>query len=377
MRTIFWSLIVGSIAAIGACSGANTSSTFHNSGGTSSNSGGSSSQGGSTSSGGTQGAGGTISLTGGAGGGGGSLSPDAACASSQQQAAGIPVDIYAMIDISGSMDQQNKWTSVKQALSTFVNDTANKGIGIGIQYFPASNECALGSYSTPSVPIAALPNNAQAIITSLNQHSPGGGTPTQPALEGAIQYARTWKTQNPTHTVIVLLATDGEPNDCNSSVHSVESVASAGASGNPQIPTFVIGVGSSLTSLNGIAAAGGSKQAYIVTSGDVSQFTAALTAIRGAATLPCTYQMPSPPAGQTLDPTKVNVKFTSSGGQDTDLLQVANAGACTTAGGWYYDSSGGTQVIKLCPASCNTVTNDPKGQVNVLLGCKTNIAPPS
>jgi hypothetical protein len=88
---------------------------------------------------------------GGGGGGGGEfdlagfLSPDLnGCASDTQTAKPLPLDIYLMLDTSGSMSQQTgtgsnaptKWQAVRTALTSFVNDPASAGIGLGLQYFP-------------------------------------------------------------------------------------------------------------------------------------------------------------------------------------------------------------------------------------------------
>ena len=76
------------------------------------------------------------------------------------------------------------------------------------------------------------------------------------------------------------------------------------------IQTFVIGVGNSLTSLNQVAQAGGSGQAYIVDAGGnvQQQFAEALQKIHGAA-LPCDFHVP---ADGTSDPSNVNITFTSN-----------------------------------------------------------------
>lgn len=72
-----------------------------------------------------------------------SLSPDAfaGCASSTQEAKELPLDLYLMLDSSGSMDdlvapQKSKWNSVAAAMTAFFNDPASAGIGVGLQYFP-------------------------------------------------------------------------------------------------------------------------------------------------------------------------------------------------------------------------------------------------
>jgi hypothetical protein len=73
--------------------------------------------------------------------GGGSLE-DAACASESHQGQQIPLDLYIMLDSSGSMNEAtsipmvSKWTAVSTALRSFVNDPASAGLGVGLQYFP-------------------------------------------------------------------------------------------------------------------------------------------------------------------------------------------------------------------------------------------------
>src|SRR5579863_7209621 len=68
---------------------------------------------------------------------------DAACASSSQMAELVPLNIYIMMDKSGSMadpiatnSTTTKWNAVSSALTTFFQDGQSAGIGVGIQYFP-------------------------------------------------------------------------------------------------------------------------------------------------------------------------------------------------------------------------------------------------
>jgi hypothetical protein len=116
-------------------------------GGSSQNAGGNSSLGGSNNTGGSntlpmggqnQGQGGTISSAGGASGAAGIGNE---CASETRQAELIPLDLYLMIDTSGSMTEntsggQTKWTAVRNALNSFLGSTEATGLGVGIQYFP-------------------------------------------------------------------------------------------------------------------------------------------------------------------------------------------------------------------------------------------------
>ena len=103
--------------------------------------------------------------------------------------------------------------------------------------------------------------------------------------------------------------------------------------------------------------------------------TASSTAMTAGA---CDWVMPTPPAGQMLDLTSVNVRYTSGGGFATSLGNVATAAACSTVThGWYYDNPANPQKIVACPQTCPEVqAGGASAKVEVLFGCKTKPAPP-
>lgn len=311
------------------------------------------------------------------------------CAAEAFEAEGRKLDILILMDGSGSMNDEvdggKKWDLLVAALRAFLNDPESAGIGVGLTYFgfPAGFDagdlvvsCDVADYTRPAVAIDDLPENATRIVSSLSSYMPVGGTPTRPALIGAATYATTWLEQHPTHRVIVVLATDGEPNDCDSTVDAVSTVAADAAGTTPGIPTYVIGVGESLTSLNLVATAGGTGQAYLVdtTEDTKARFIAAMKAIRGRAALPCEYAVPAPDGGET-DPARVNVAFTEGdgdGGTRTILLQVPEKSGCDSShGGWYYDDPSTPKNIELCDASCTRAKADFGGRIDVLVGCRT------
>ena len=299
------------------------------------------------------------------------------CATQTSKVELLPLDVYVMLDQSGSM-LGGKWSAVTSALGDFVSANATAELAMALQYFPlpGADVCKWQAYGQPEVPMAPLSDNATALATSLSQHTqPAGETPTLPAVQGAYEYAQTWATANPTHTTVVLLATDGEPNVCGSSVDNVAQAAKV-AWEQSSIRTFVIGVGQSLTSLQQIALAGGSDQAFLVDDGGASteqQFLAALDAIRGKA-LSCEYPIPTPSSG-TIDVNRVNVSFTSGAGDAQWLVHVDGASSCGTASdGWYYDDPTSPTLVILCPAACDAIKSDAKGRVDVIFGCKTKLA---
>jgi hypothetical protein len=81
------------------------------------------------------------------------------CLGETHQAEAIGLDIYVMLDISGSMldllpefdptaGATTKWDAVRTSLETFVQAPETAGIGIGLQYFPLNNEGVPSSCST-------------------------------------------------------------------------------------------------------------------------------------------------------------------------------------------------------------------------------------
>jgi hypothetical protein len=292
----------------------------------------------------------------------------ASCAESTSQAALVPVILVFMMDRSGSMSEDMKWPTVVSGLESFFADPASAGISASVQFFKNDqDECDDSAYETPAVPITALPSTVFA--TTIDTYSPNGGTPTKPALGGAIAYAQQQQAANPGTKVAVVLATDGVPNDCNSTVDNVAAEAQAAAS---TIPTYVIGVGDQLQSLDEIAMGGGTTQAFVVSVGNPTQtatdFQTALSTIRGS-TLSCDFQLPAPPAGKTLDISTVNVVFTPSGGSAMTLTYDQS---CTGANGWHYDDPTNPTKIILCASTCVAVQADSSAKIDIVTGCETN-----
>jgi hypothetical protein len=338
-----------------------------------------------------------------------------ACAAETTEANLVQLDLFIMLDQSGSMSDTvqggaTKWSAVTTALKGFFNDPANAGLGVGIQYFAltpgmactpfctvdadcgafgpcvfgvfcagcsggAGDSCNAADYSVAAVEIAPLAaGQSSALSSSIDAHSPSTNTPTGPALDGAIKHAKSWAMAHPSHNVVVVLATDGEPTECApQDIPSIANLASVGVSGNPSVDTFVIGVGPSLDNLNAIAAAGGTGSAFLVDTGAnvVQQFKAALNAIQQSA-LGCEYTIPQPAMGM-LDYDKVNVQYTPGNGDPVQLLSnVPNVAACDPAtGGWYYDNNAAPTKIILCDATCTPIQGDSMGKVDILLGCAT------
>lgn len=354
--------------------------------------------------GGSGGAGG--GTTGGTGGNGGSLDPDAACLAEPRAGEQIPLDLFFMVDKSGSMGcavgstatcngapnppaPMNRWTSIKDALATFINSPQSDKLGVGMGFFPQYSNpngtgtlrCTPQDYATPAAPIGILPVAAPAIQAAIDAQTINGNTPTVPALSGAVQYATAYAQMNRGRTVAIVFASDGLPTSCeqnNNNIAGAEAIARAAAAATPPIRTYVLGVGPSLQNLNAIAVAGGTQKAYLVESGGSAELIAALNEIRKSA-LTCDYQIPVIP-GKVLDPNLVAIKVkVGANGMEQLLPEVADVNGCgATQGGWYFDPPKPNQTkIKLCPATCNPLLATTGSSLVVLMGCRIVIPPPN
>ena len=82
----------------------------------------------------------------GGGGTGTGTNTDTSCAGVTEKADLVPLDMYLMLDRSGSMSDETgplgtgptKWAAVTDALEAFFDASGPKGIGVGLQFFPAT-----------------------------------------------------------------------------------------------------------------------------------------------------------------------------------------------------------------------------------------------
>lgn len=318
----------------------------------------------------------------------------AACAQATTQAKLIPLNIFVAVDQSGSMIDANKWDNVKSAFTTFFQDPNASGIGVALRFWPdpsdfsnpspviacndavdfACGPAVVASCETPEVDVGPLsdPAHVTKLIDTFNAHSPNGSTPTSAALDGATKWAAKYVfAHNHTEQAIVLLVTDGEPTTCNTDPVAINTIASKALSG-AGVLTFAVGLaGSNQTTMDGIAAAGGTGQAFMIGNGNAAQqLLVALTQIQANA-VACSFAMPTPPNPKDeIDLMQVDVNYTpSGGGAKTKFPQVASASSCTAAGGWYYDVPSKPTMINLCPSSCSKVQIDNGAKVDIFLGC--------
>lgn len=295
-----------------------------------------------------------------------------ACVTSSAKAEAKPVFLAFVYDRSGSM-AGNKWSSSKAATKAFFTSPDSAGLSASLTFFPKPGDesaCSDSDYESPQVPMTLLPS--PTLGDRLDRESPGGGTPTRPALAGAIDYAEgLMLAKAKDGKVAIVLVTDGLPGGCsNNTVQSVKQLAATVAA---KIPTYVIGVGNALQNLDEIAVGGGTTKAFLVPDNNPSQiqadFKKAVDAIKVSA-IACEYKVPTPPNGEKLDPTKVNVAYKPEGGAAQPMKYNKD---CAGGTGWRYDNEANPTQIMMCDASCDSIKSK-AGTVDVQFGCATQVA---
>ncbi len=299
------------------------------------------------------------------------------CADVTLDVTGVPLDLFFMLDTSGSMSDE-KIEGLRTGLGAFFNDPQSTSIGASGQKFPLPKDssifhetCDGSAYAQPAVPWEALPNPALGSwVSSLETD---GYAPSVPALTGAVEACRTRMSVVPTHKCAVVFTTDGEPNgNCPptstaSQAPLGEVAAAAMADG---IPVFAIGLPGSdpvgIAILNTIAQQGGTGAPIMIQSGNVgSELTTALNSIRGDA-LGCEFQMPT--STGTVDPDLVALRYTPGGGSEHETERVVDAAQCSGQG-WYYDNNNDPTKLIVCPDTCAEMQEDQDGEVRIVLGC--------
>jgi hypothetical protein len=336
------------------------------------------------------------------------------CAGQAQQAQPIGLDMYVVLDRSGSMEEDeidddmnpgdcplsltglpgnpSKWCLATHALAKYFASPAAANNRAGLQYFPLEGEdgddavCTGGMITQAQVPLSVLPIAAptDALIQSLDATVPrGNGTPIEAALNGIKTY--TAANQDGARVMIGILITDGDPTQCSEDTAQLASILTNHLT-TTGLKTYVIGMNGAVdTTLEALAIAGGAPphmdfcgtvaspcHYYNVGAGDPAAFASALAQIQLSAALPCDFNIPPPPDTQDLDPNLVNVTFTNLG--VTNALGRVNDVTACTGDGWYYDNLAAPTKVQLCPTTCTAA--EMAGQdakVDITFGCETII----
>ncbi len=218
------------------------------------------------------------------------------------------VDVFFLMDQSGSMgsDFANgttaplKYNAVADAIDAFAVDAASASLELGLSFWPmndptttttcmlssdcgagglclggtclgsgTADSCNLVDYQKPVVAFGSASTTAAPIKTALAAVSPQTTSTPPPGLDGTLGYAKQWAMANPTHTVAVIVISDGAPNMCSAmALSELNPIAAKYAVAPNPVLTYVVGLpnpGDTATAAdwNALATAGGTTKAYL------------------------------------------------------------------------------------------------------------------
>ncbi len=335
-----------------------------------------------------------------------------ACAGWTTEGENLPAVIQLVVDTSLSMregapgSRDSKWEVTRDALLEALEGLSPQ-TAVGLLFYPNRGTDS-GNQPRPDsacldaedmIPIAMMgPDGSQhrdALENAIRRAQPNGATPTHIAYRHALENGmRPFMTSA---SRFMLLITDGAPTLADGCIGNPPTVVETqpiideiSAAADEGIRTFIIGSpGSEENSMTGgdmrpwlskAAMEGGTAAAGCTENGpnfchmDMTQepdFAAALREGLGAIAgqlNSCTYAIPNPPAGQTIDLTQVNLMVSSPNG--TQLILPDNQGDCSE--GWQLNSE--NQIV-LCEATCNRVQADVSARVELLFGCASGEIP--
>lgn len=326
---------------------------------------------------------------------------EAGCATASTDTTKAPVFMEIVLDGSGSMSDDGKWTAAVGALDAVFDDwlaEADPNIGVGLLVFADQLDPTSGSGPYPSAKdiYPAFVNQSQhdALRARIDTSDAYGGTPTYTALSGAYAKMKAYKPLPPLPAdgrKVVVLMTDGVPTDGPGSQDTTAASAALNL-GAPQGPikTFSVGIGPfpgdgfgyDSNFMGDLAVAGGTRASpqcdphatqinnvchFQITPGGkpIAQlkqdFINAINRIRGVAS-GCEYAISS--EGGIIDPNLINVIWTDSNGKQHVISQDENDG-------WTYDDPGNPTKVILHGQACGDTSQDPSAVVKILIGCKT------
>ncbi len=327
--------------------------------------------GGNDASGGTGGVGGSAGSggTAGASGTGGSM-----CTPMREAAVRKGLNLYLMVDSSFAIALQPVWGQIAQAINVFVDEPANRGLGVGVRYFGLS--CDPLDYATPAVEVATLPEAAPALKQSIPILPLEGVTAAiAPAVTGGVLHAVDLEMGDPDRDTDVVLVTDGISDQSCSDLATAQRNVLAGRLGTPSVDTHVIAIdavlldplnANDLTPLDDLAEAGGTVAARRVVAdlNSGAQIQAALQAVREAAD-PCAFKLPY---GFALERTVMEWLPSDEPDAVPELWpRVNGVNDCGSAAAMYRQP--GSTDLELCPVACATFRGTPAGRLTVRLDC--------
>jgi hypothetical protein len=94
------------------------------------------------------------------------------------------------------------------------------------------------------------------------------------------------------------------------------------------------------------------------------------SAVIATSALPCSFEVPDAPQGETLDLDLVRIDFTPSGDTPRQFPRASRVDSCGNNEAWHYDDPTAPSQIVLCPSACEAVQRG--GSIEIVLACEAD-----
>lgn len=283
----------------------------------------------------------------------------------------LPADILVVVDNSGSMDDEV--AQVQAQLNGFSQQIIGSGVDVRVILMSSYPGDGNGICIEPPLGSGGCPNQDTNAPTFVHiDERIGSSNALSLILQDADQWGAWMRPEATTHIFVV---TDDESNLGGQSFldsfyalspdytdlrfHGVVSLQNC---------AFAADIGDTYEQL---ALQTGGIIADLCDQDFAPVFQELSTAVIGGSLLPCEFEIPPPPEGETFDPDQVNVEF-SDGVDSFPIGRVEDVSECAlVADGWYYDDPVNPTAILMCEQTCSKFQNLEQANLQILFGCET------
>ena len=310
-----------------------------------------------------------------------------ACAPIMAPAVPLPLDMYIMVDGTGSMTtgggdcdiggtSGSRWCAQINGVYNYLAQPSSQGTGVATKIW---NDNSCNAFTGPDVTLQALPAPLTAIEMSFNAGNPTGSSSIEPAVNELIAY--TGANETVARTMVGVLIADGVFDSCTLNMAGLASALSTHRM-TTGIPTYVLSMITDTldeADVETIAAAGGAPPHGASCSShgtppchyyDAGEQPAPATIQARLATIAstaekCRYEFPSGASAASLQVTSTP----GGGGPPQVLTRVSGPGACSGAGEYFFNNAASPVGIFLCPSACAMTHVDPPATIETVQQC--------
>jgi hypothetical protein len=326
------------------------------------------------------GTGGISTGGGGSNGTGGNAGEGGVCATTTISIGRANQNFFFALDRSQTLAGE-RWTNVVETLTLLFSNPDLTGTGITLGSFPDNAEpsecndvtCSGEECGVPLVALGTLTGDGQpadahetTLVRALRRLQPTGmNPPLSAALDGALLWAESERSENPGSTAHVILIATGEVNACEDTAADRASLAYAESG----ISTTVVAFDDENRALlNQIAISGGSNEMFVLGADPVVNAADLLQLMHLSTTdVSCEIALPTDSNG-VLDLTDVTVEFTANG-VSYPVYEVSGFGACLDGPGWYLNDPTTPSNVVLCPRTCTDSVSGDYETLVLWVGC--------